>query len=81
MLFVVFCVQTVELATLFVASLIMFFHMCDYTCVWMEQMTWIYRCTCNMHKHNNTAAHAHMHDVYMHMPKHKDTIDTIAAVH
>ena len=47
----------------------------------MEQMTWIYRCTCNMHRHNNTAAHAHMHDVYMHMPKHKDTIDTIAAIH
>ena len=47
----------------------------------MEQMTWIYRCTCNMHNHNNTAARAHMHDVDMHMPKHNDTIDTIAAIH
>ena len=26
-------------------------------------------------------AHAHMHYVYMHMPKHKATIDTIAAIH
>ena len=48
-----------------------------FTCTYIN----IYRCTCHIHNHNNTAAHAHMHDVYMHIPKHKDTIDTIAEMH